>query len=318
MVTAKSSVKTNSVRECRFYMRYIDNNFRTLDRDYMIENFSDTEICCRIINHHIRNVNKIETDIEKCIRNLEFQYLKSIIPEDNFLWLREDKRATYWIWGELALNGSMNAEINKILGTSPDIFWYEKARLNISPVNHEQRYNLIVDVVDFICSISLGNTVAMITWINNKLILWRQVRQRIINVEWVKPENSKLCFWAYNYVKDFQEEHKTSEDNNFYPVNIPVPLNAEEACLSFYALHDLWDAPLEVSSEVNMKMLKTHNQRVWRKNKRIKEMQAQLSDESIEKLKFLTEHFKISDVEVLNKLIEDRFNGVSLSINNKL
>lgn len=318
MVTAKVSVKTNSVRECRFYMRYIDNNFRTLDRDYVIEDFSDTEICCTIINYHIRNINKIENDIEKCIRNLEFQYLKAIIPEDNFLWLREDKRATYWVWGELALNGPMNAEINEILGVSTDIVWYEKARLNISPINHEQRYNLIVDVIDYICSVSSQNTTRMITWINNKLILWRRSQKYIIRVEWVSPENEKDCFWAYNYLKDFQEEHKTSDDDNFFPVKIPIPLNAEEACLSFYALHDLWNVKFDVSSEVNKKMLKTYNQRTWRKNKRMKEMQAQLSDESIEKLKFLTEHFKLSDVEVLNKLIEDRFNGVSLSINNKL
>jgi hypothetical protein len=65
----------------------------------------------------------------------EFNY-----SEDNFLWLKEDKRAAFWVWGELALNGAMNAEINKILGTPSDFIWYKKARLNMSPINHEQRY----------------------------------------------------------------------------------------------------------------------------------------------------------------------------------
>ncbi|ANZ89375.1 MULTISPECIES: hypothetical protein [Enterobacterales] len=319
MVTAKkASVQTESVRECRFYMRYMVNNFRALDREYIIENFSDTKICCRIINYQIRKNNKIEDDVNECITNLEFQYLNSIIPEDNFLWLKEDKRAAFWVWGELALNGAMNAEINKILGTPSDFIWYKEARLNMSPINHEQRYNLIIDVIDFICSRSSRYAVNMITWVNNKLIDWRKVQRDIIHVEWLTPDNVRGCFWAYEYIRDYQEANKISEHDDFYPVKIPIPLNAEEACLSFYALHDLWNADLELSLAVKERMMKTYTQRTWRKNKRIEAMHSQISDENMDKLKFLTEHFKISTVDVLNKLIEERFNGVSLSINNRL
>ncbi|MGZ0302456.1 hypothetical protein ACTM6I_18370 [Citrobacter freundii] len=314
----KTSVQTKSVRECRFYMRYMVNHFRTLDREYIVENFSDTDICCRIINQHIRNINNIDAGIEKCISNLEFQYLKTIIQEDNFLWLKEDKRATYWVWGELALNGTMNTEINKALGTSSDFFWYDKARLNLSPINHEQRYNLIIDLVDFICCCTSQYTANMVTWLNNKLILWRQVQRNIIHVDWVVPENERSSFWAYNYVKDYQEKNKASEHDNFYPVKIPVPLNAEEACLSFYALHDLWNVKLDVSSEVNARMLKTYSQRAWRNRKSMEEIKSQVSEENVEKLKFLSEYFRVSNAEVLNKLIEDRFNGVNTAINKKL
>jgi hypothetical protein len=48
-------------------------------------------------------------------------------------------------------------------------------------------------------------------------------------------------------------------------VKIPIPLNAEEACLSFYALHDLWNADLELSLAVKERMMKTYTQRTWRK-----------------------------------------------------
>lgn len=314
----KTSIKTSSVRECRFYMRYMVNHFKTLDRGYIIDNFSDTEICCRILNQHIRNINVTDTGLEACINNLEFQYLKSIIPEDNFLWLKENKRATYWVWGDLALNGEMNNELNKILDTPPDTFWYGDAGLNMTPISHEQRYDLIIDVIDFICSRSPRYAVNITTWINKKLMLWRNVQKDIIHVEWITPENEKDSFWAYRYLRDYQEANKKSEHNNFFPVNIPVPLNAEEACLSFYALHDLWDTRLVTSREVNARMLKTHSQRVWRKKSAEAKMLAEISDINSERLKFLSEYFNITEVDVLNKLIEDRYQGVSTTIHHRL
>lgn len=314
----KVRIKTTSVRECRFYMRYILNHFRTLDREYTIDNFSDTEICCRIINQHIRNICTTDSGIEECINNLEFQYLRSIIQEDNFLWLKENKRATFWVWGELALNGEMNKEINKSIGMPLNKYWYKDANLYSSPINHEQRYNSIVDVIDFICSYSPLYTTKIITWINNQLILWRKAQKDIIQVDWVTPENEKDSLWAYNYIKDYQIKNKISENDNFFPVNIPTPLSAEEVCLSFYALHDLWNTTLEKSKEVNERMLKTHNQSVWRRNNAEKKMLSQISDVNCEKLKFLSEHYKITEMDVLNILIEDRFKGVSMTINKNL
>lgn len=316
----KTVVQTDSVRECRFYMRYIANHFRTIDRENIVDNFSNTEICCRIINQHIRYVHTHEPSIEACIRNLEVQYLKSIIPDDNFFWLKQNKRAAFWVWGNLALNGFMNEEINKYLtknGTPPKKYWYSEAKLNTSPINHEQRFNLIVDVIDFICSLSADYAAKIIVWLNNKLIEWRKVQNKIINNAWLTPESEKECFWAYHYIKNNQEQTKSSSDNPLYPVNIPIPLDAEEAYLSFYAMHDLWDTDIEEQYKVNERMSKTRSNNEYRRRKAEKNMLSEISPEGKEKLTFLSDFYKTSKVEVLDTLISERYKGIQVRINNQ-
>lgn len=317
----KTVVQTDSVRECRFYMRYIANHFRTIDRENIVDNFSDTEICCRIINQHIRYVHTHEPSIEACIMNLKVQFLKSIIPDNNFLWLKQDKRATFWVWGELALKGRMNDEINEILtnekGNNVGKYWYSEAKLNSSPINHEQRFNLIIDTIDFICSYSPIYASKMIIWLNNKLIEWRESQKIIIKNSWLTPENEKDCFKAYQDIKDHQESTKTSSNNNFYPVNIPEPLNAEEAYFSFYAMHDLWDTTLKASRELNDRMSKNKSQMKYRRKKKENEMLSEISSEASDKLKFISEFYKKSSVQVLENLISDRYKGIQIGINNQ-
>ncbi|ECI8027801.1 hypothetical protein E2G82_27180 [Salmonella enterica subsp. enterica serovar Ramatgan] len=310
-------VKTSSVRECRFYIRYIANNFQMLNKENIISNFSDTEICCRIINQHIRHVFSHDKDIEECILNLETQFLKNTIPDDNFLWLKEDKRATFWVWGQLALKGYMNDEINRVLNTSPETFWYKEAKAILSPVNHEQRYNAIIDVIDYICSISSSHCTEMTVWINNKLLGWRHAQKTLVKVPWLSPEDEKECYEAYNYIKKRQEEYKETEDDDFFPVKIPEPLNAEEAYLSFYALHDLWNSTPERSHEINKTMLATRGQRVRRQKIAEKKRMESLSEEGKEKLKFLAKHYNCSETSLLDMLISDRYRGISMSVNNK-
>jgi hypothetical protein len=57
----------------------------------------------------------------------------------------------------------------------------------------------------------------MITWVNNKLIDWRKVQRDIIHVEWLTPDNVRGCFWAYEYIRDYQEANKISEHDDFIP-----------------------------------------------------------------------------------------------------
>lgn len=313
--TSKVVVKTNSVRECRFYMRYIANNFRVLNRENIVDNFSDTEICCRIINQHIRYVHSDVSSIDECIRVLEIQYLKTIISDDNFLWLKQNKRATFWVWGNLALKGFMNGEINKFLGTDLQKHWYSDAKLSLSPINHEQRFNLVIDTVDFICSFSTDYASKMIVWLNNKLIEWRESQGSIINIPWLTPENERECFWAYNYMKDHQEKNKASSDNILYPVSIPIPLDSEEAYLSFYAMHDLWDVDINESYKVNERMSKTRSQNEYRRRKAEKNMLSEISPEGVEKLKFLSDFYKSTKVQVLDTLISERYRGIQIRIN---
>lgn len=309
-------VKTSSVRECRFYIRYIANNYRMLNKENIINNFSDTEICCRIINQHIRYVSSYDKLIEDSILDLETQFLKNTIPDDNFLWLKEDKRATFWVWGQLALKGYMNDEINRILNTSPETFWYKEAKAILSPVNHEQRYNAIIDVIDYICSVSYSHCTEITVWINNKLLDWRHAQKSLVKVPWLSPENEKECYKAYNYIKKRQEEYKETEDDNFSPVKIPEPLNAEEACLSFYALHDLWNCTIERSHEINKTMLSSRAQRIRREKIAEKKRMESLSEEGKEKLKFLAKHYNCSETSLLDMLISDRYRGICMSVNN--
>lgn len=304
-------IKTKDLRVCRFFIRYIRIKIPANDICEFDENSIDSIMSCRLINKYISE-NIPPENRELFILGMERAYNKTIIQESFFKLLIDDKRATFYLWGKLQFDDKYNARLRKLTNQYNDN-WCKQFGLSESPISHMERYNSLIYFFDNIC-VEIKSSIEVVSFLNDFYIFWRKINPGLINVSWLKVDDEDGCYWAYKYIKAHQESTKPDSNNKLWPVNIPNPLSAEEAYLSFYVMSDLWGSDFSASVELIRRMSKSWGQRIYRKKLSTKKNLLEISDEHKEKLSFLSDFYKKDKTQVIEMLIEERTKGIEVRL----
>lgn len=310
-VNVRSSIVVKDIRTSRFLFWYIRNNIQGMKQFAFDGNNPDTALSERIINTALEVGCPDPIQRSNFISTLELAINTTLLPEKYFSWLKENERATFWLWGLMCLDSRCMESINKKLGTNSN--WYHKAGLTDSPVSHSERYSIIVALLDFI-NIETNQAPLMRQWLYDRLVFWRANDHQQVKLRWLTQDHTDICTWAYNYIKKFQKEHASGEGNKLDPVHIPEPLNSVETFHSIFAMLDLWVASDEIQQKAIRKINKAFYQKNFRRKQSEKRERESISDAHEERLNFLAEFYKSDKMSVIERLIDERVQGIEVRL----
>jgi hypothetical protein len=310
-VNVRSSIVVKDIRTSRFLFWYIRNNIQGMKQFAFDGNNPDTALSERIINTALEVGCPDPIQRSNFISTLELVINTTLLPEKYFSWLKENERATFWLWGLMCLDSRCMESINKKLGTNSN--WYQKAGLTDSPVSHSERYSIIVALLDFI-NIETNQAPLMRQWLYDRLVFWRANDHQQVKLRWLTQDHTDICTWAYNYIKKFQKEHASGEGNKLDPVHIPEPLNSVETFHSIFAMLDLWVASDEIQQKAIRKINKAFYQKNFRRKQSEKRERESISDAHEECLNFLAEFYKSDKMSVIERLIDERVQGIEVRL----
>lgn len=303
------SIRTNDIRSCRFFFHYIHQYIPTSRTVVFDKNNPDTDLSCRIINGTLEFYFPDPQARRIFIQSMELALSTTIIAEKNFAWLESDTRATFWLWGSLYLDEKCNQSINDVLNTNTHAFWYGKLAIPDTPASHHERLTYIIAFIDYLC-IDTGNSPAVRDWLTSRLNFWRKYAISLTRFKWLSVEFGDICVWAYHSLKKYHLDHHKEENTPLNPVNIPPPVNPEEAFHTFYALLDLWDIDSGNQEKTIAKLNKAFYQKTFRKKQAARKGGEVLSDEHIKRLEFLVSYYRSDKTAILEMLIDDRVRGI--------
>lgn len=307
----RSSIVVKDIRTSRFLFWYIRNNIQGMKQFAFDGNNPDTALSERIINTALEVGCPDPIQRSQFISTLELAINTTLLPEKYFSWLKENERATFWLWGLMCLDSRCMESINKKLGTNSH--WYQKAGLTDSPVSHSERYSIIVALVDFI-NIETNQAPLMRQWLYDRLVFWRANDHQQVKLRWLTQDHTDVCTWAYNYIKKFQKEHASGEGKKLDPVQIPEPLNSVETFHSIFAMLDLWSAGDEIQAKAIRKINKAFYQKNFRRKQLEKRGRDSISDAHEERLNSLAEFYKSDKISVIERLIDERVQGIEVRL----
>ncbi|EKL6979363.1 hypothetical protein PSI64_000144 [Escherichia coli] len=308
-VNVRSSIAVKDIRTSRFLFWYIRKNIQGANQFAFDGNNPDTSLSERIINTALEAGYPDPIQRSNFIRSLELSINTMLLPEKYFSWLKENERATFWLWGVMCLDYRCMESINEKLGTNLNINWYQKVGITDSPASHSERYSIIVALLDYI-NIETNQAPLMRQWLYERLVFWRANEHQRIKLRWLNEDNDEVCIWAYNYINKFQKEHGSNTGSQLDPVQIPEPLNSVETYHAVYAMLDLWSANDDLQQKAVKKLNKAFYQKNFRRKLSEKRERESISDTHKERLDFLVEFYKSDKISVIERLIDERVQGI--------
>lgn len=103
-VNVRSSIAVKDIRTSRFLFWYIRKNIHGANQFAFDGNNPDTSLSERIINTALEAGYPDPIQRGNFIRSLELAINTTLLPEKYFSWLKENERATFWLWGVMCLD----------------------------------------------------------------------------------------------------------------------------------------------------------------------------------------------------------------------
>ncbi|MDK9585745.1 hypothetical protein [Lelliottia wanjuensis] len=255
-----------------------------------------------------RDVNVIRSKIHE----MENECLTSIIPESHFFWLKDAPRATYWLWWQIAHSCyGDNFPESVHLTYSALANRYKYISDSHLPKNHQERYDLLIRSFDDAC-FNADNTIQYLTFLNVVQNLWRKNRNERLNAKWLKPDDTEVCWWAYdNLIIKIKSKCRSEV------LEIPKPLTSEEAYNSFYVTLDLCELNKIDIKNILDSVSKTWGQKKYRKSISQKRLAQKLDDEHMKMLEYLARYYQLDNIGVIKILISDRMKGITTAERNR-
>ncbi|GAA5192739.1 hypothetical protein [Ferrimonas gelatinilytica] len=211
---------SHSLRECKFYLRYIKKEFG----DALTWKTNPAEMCIEINSILDRKINDFNQKVAFANR-MKSACQHDLISSDRFSWIKSDRRACFWVWGWL-----INSTPTK-LGYSHlerpnhnDIdFGYMKGEAR----SHSIRYEAIVNFFDE------WNVIR--SWKDDLLSRlaeeWAQILRKTKTFSWLDEKNEEQIWWAWKHIVDSPVKS-----------DYLAPMDNAERYLSICTAFDLWEA----------------------------------------------------------------------------
>lgn len=239
-------IDVKNKREAKFYfdeLIYNDKSAYILPPDSFDESpsefiYSINKVIQKHINENDKRIHRfIDDTISKCKR--------TILPDEDFKWLKKSERAAYFIWNLLMLRDMKNEngyfqqkiiELNKRAKENSSV---------IFPINHLERVEWIICYFDDPRKISDKKKNSMIEFKS----FWNNVSRKNISIDWLDRKDNAQCKWAWKYINSKIERK---------PVWIKPTNNTNEIYLACNAIIDFWQGRID-----GLEMILDKMQRAW-------------------------------------------------------
>lgn len=304
-------IKSRDLRVCDFYAEWLRKNHNM--------NISDTP---RLEGENYRSelnwfINKFIPDREaqkKTFSEMEIDREINMLPQENFDWLKNDMRATFWLWGYIYTSRDIELRIR-----DPDVNifgpnWYSRLKLEPSPSSHNERFRLIICFFDRI----MINTphernlkIEAMRYLKDK---WRVIYNRPQPLKWL-PDDEDVVLWAWNTLKKNQQERY--DDRKGINISEPgltiwfTPINHSERYLAIRAAIDLWEDAPDTKRLFLLNLNKAWNQQKLRLSRTDKKaLNTYLKNDTKNRLDLLAARDGVRISDMLEKLINDYYRNI--------
>lgn len=303
-------IKTRDLRVCAFYAGWLGVNKIINTRDIPRQ---DAESCRQALNKLIHQFIPNAEQQTRLLSDMETARDENILPLESFDWLKQDERATFWLWAyickagdyELGIDPPANAEFGKN--------WYQRMNLSVSPTSHQERINIIISFFDNIIIPTPPVNHLKRQVMNRLKDKWKAIYSKPVPLKWL-PDEEDAVLWAWNSLKSLQEERNAPTIGLSLNISTPgmstwfVPLSHSECNLALRAAIDLWDDAPDTKRLFLLNLNKAWNQQKLRQSRTDKKaLNTYLKNETKTRLDFMAERSGVRISDMLETLINDHY-----------
>lgn len=275
-------------------------------------NRNDPESCLKAVKRLISGYFPDKGEQNKILSEMEAACDENILPEEEFDWLQQDVRATFWLWAYLYKAGSYQLGIDLPSDSAPGDNWYSYLKLSVSPSSHPERLNTIISLFDGIIVIT-----PPVNHLKKKIMeklkeQWAMIYKKPAPLKWL-PDEENAVIWAWDSLHKIQEEKNITSG---FRLGLPrpglttwfTPLNHSERNIALRAALDLWDDAPDTKQLFLLNLNKAWNQHKLRRARTDKKaLNTYLKNETKRRLDFMAEHDGIRISDMMDKLINDYY-----------
>ncbi|UAN41009.1 hypothetical protein KGP24_00470 [Enterobacter sp. JBIWA008] len=301
-------IKSRDVRVCGFYADWLMTNNRIDTRNVPRQ---DADSCRKVLNELINQYIPDKEQQIRLLQEMEMSREENILPLESFDWLRQDERATFWLWGYLCKVSDEELGIprngNKLY--SPN--WYTHFRLSMTPASHRERLDIIGHLFDRIIVASPPVTYFKKMLMERLKDKWKMIYSKPLPLKWL-PDEEEAVLWAWNNLSKTQQistlEELSLNINSGGLTTWFTPLSHTERNLALRAALDLWvDAP-DSKRLFLLNLNKAWNQQKLRQSRTDKKaLNTYLKNETKTRLDFMAERSGVRISDMLEMLINEHY-----------
>jgi hypothetical protein len=300
-------IKAHNLRVCGFYADWLQKNYNINTTGIPrqdAENFRQASK--KLIAQRIQD----KEEQHRLLSEMEKACSENIFPLEDFAWLQQDERATFWLWGYIC------CVYDKVLEfpLSSDVIYqpqpYHCLGLNESPSSHQERMDSIILFFDKITfsPTPVGNY--KIWSLEGLKKTWKTIYSKPLPLKWL-PNEDEAVLWAWNKLKQRQAENGSVLPGN-YRIDILTawftPLSHDERHLALRAALDLWDNAPDSKQLFLLNLNKAWNQQKLRKSRIDKKaLNTYLKNDTKTRLDLMAEQSGLRISDLLEKLINEHY-----------
>lgn len=314
MVGEKAKVRSKDARVCWFYVKYLTYKF---PREFPDCDPGNPENCLRNINDFLENKYTFEVLHNQEVNELEIMAGYAILPEEAFSWLKNNDRATFYLWVLIYLDTENHAQfinhdpISPIRKRSWDnnstkLNTYKVLGLPESPPTHQERLRILRCYFDGAHGLAQqGVKMAHMETLKQQ---WLDNYRNPRVFTWLNADDEEMCRWFWSRIKEKQTETpgKTLPVTQFFS-----PSSPRDYYLAALTAWDLWQAPKDTrelfKSRVNHAWHQQKQKEKYRKDDK-KAINTYVRKDVKEMLDTLSREYNLRQSDVLEMLITEKYN----------
>lgn len=303
-------IKSRDMRVCSFYAGWLTVNTRINTRDVPHQ---DADSCRRALNQLINQAMPDTEQQARLLSEMETARDENVLPLESFDWLRQDERATFWLWAFLCKARDYEFGIDPPPDSEYRDNWYQRLSLSLSPVSHQERINIIVTLFDSIIIASPPVTHLKAQVMEKLKDQWKTIYSKPLPLKWL-PDEEDAVLWAWNNLHKVQKDKTGYISSLYMGLKAPglttwfTPLNHAERNLALRAALDLWDDAPDTKRLFLLNLNKAWNQQKLRQSRTDKKaLNTYLKNETKMRLDFMAERSGVRISDFLEKLINDHY-----------
>lgn len=303
-------IKSRDMRICTFYSSWLFLNNKINTRDIP---HHDAESCRQALNDLISRYYPNKEQQSLLLSEMETAREENILPAESFDWLKQDERAAFWLWAYLCKAGDYQIGFEKPANAELGQTWYQRLQLSISPINHQERMNIIVSFFDKIV-IPTPPVNHLKKHVMEKLKdQWANIYNKPLPLKWL-PDEDEAVLWAWDNLNKLQQEKSTPYGGSRFSLSTPglttwfTPFSHAERSLALRAALDIWDNTPDTKRLFLLNLNKAWNQQKLRQSRTDKKaLNTYLKNETKMRLDFMADRSGLRISDMLEKLINEHY-----------
>jgi len=303
-------ITSRDSRICIFYVEWLSAIKRINTSNVPRQ---DAQSCRQALNQLINQLIPDKNQQARLITEMETGREENILPLEDFGWLRQDERATFWLWAYLHQVSDHTLGINPPENAEFGSNWYRRLNMTSSPISHEERINLITFFFDNIIIFT-----PPVNHLKKKVMerlkdQWKVIYQKPLPLKWL-PDEEGIVLWAWDNLQKVQKNKNLDLTELFSNFSAPglttwfTPLSHSERRLALRAALDLWDDSQDTKRLFLLNLNKAWNQQKLRQSRTDKKaLNTYLKNETKTRLDFMAERSGVRISDMLETLINDHY-----------